>query len=99
MGFPGNDRETLIEALASAYRARDPHGAITAHPAFYDLDDEGRIEAFAASARLRRLEASPPPPTRCSRASARPAGERRSHRAQAPNRSRDQNVPMALNPT
>ena len=58
MGFPGNDRETLIEALASAYRARDPHGAITAHPAFYDLDDEGRIEAFAASARLRRLEAA-----------------------------------------
>ena len=99
MGFPGNDREALIEALASAYRARDPHGAITSHPAFHDLDDEGRIEAFAASARLRRLEASPPPLTRCSRASAQPAAERRSRGAPAPDRPRDQNVPMALTPT
>ena len=28
MGIPGKDREALIEALAGAYRARDPHGAI-----------------------------------------------------------------------
>ena len=58
MGTPGNDREALIEALAGAYRARDPHGAITSHPAFHDLDDEGRIEAFEMAQRLRVLEAA-----------------------------------------
>jgi hypothetical protein len=58
MGTPGNDREALIEALAGAYRARDPHGAITSHPAFHDLDDAGRLEAFDAAQRLRLLEAA-----------------------------------------
>jgi len=58
MGTPGNDREALIEALAGAYRARDPHGAVTSHPAFHDLDDAGRLEAFDAAQRLRLLEAA-----------------------------------------
>ena len=58
MGNPGNDREALIEALAGAYRARDPHGAVTSHPAFHDLDDAGRLEAFDAAQRLRLLEAA-----------------------------------------
>jgi hypothetical protein len=58
MGNPGNDREALIEALAGAYRARDPHGAITSHPAFHDLDDAGRLEAFDTAQRLRLLEAA-----------------------------------------
>jgi hypothetical protein len=58
MGTPGDDREALIEALAGAYRARSPHGVILAHPAFHDLDDEGRIAAFEAAERLRRLEAA-----------------------------------------
>jgi hypothetical protein len=58
MGNPGNDREALIEALAGAYRARDPHGAVTSHRAFHDLDDAGRLEAFDAAQRLRLLEAA-----------------------------------------
>lgn len=58
MGNPGKDREALIEALAGAYRARDPHGVITSHPAFHDLDDAGRIEAFEAARRLRLVEAA-----------------------------------------
>ncbi|MEP7119989.1 MAG: hypothetical protein ABJE95_03725 [Byssovorax sp.] len=58
MGTPGSDREALIEALAGAYRARDPHGAISSHPAFFDLDDAGRIEAFEAAQRLRVVEAA-----------------------------------------
>ena len=58
MGIPGNDREALIEALAGAYRTRDPHGAITSHPAFHDLDDAGRIEAFETAQRLRLVEAA-----------------------------------------
>ena len=58
MGAPGKDREALIEALAGAYRARDPYGAISSHPAFHDLDDAGRIEAFEAAERLRRMEAA-----------------------------------------
>jgi hypothetical protein len=58
MGNPGNDREALIEALAGAYRARDPHGAVTSHPAFHDLDDAGRLEAFDAAQRLRLLKAA-----------------------------------------
>ena len=58
MGTPGNDREALIEALAGAYRARDPHGAVTSHRAFYDLDDAGRLEAFDTAKRLRLLEAA-----------------------------------------
>ena len=58
MGTPGKDREALIEALAGAYRARSPHGEISSHPAFHDLDDEGRIEAFEAAERLRRMEAA-----------------------------------------
>jgi hypothetical protein len=58
MGNPGNDREALIEALAGAYRARDPHGVITSHPAFHDLDDAGRLEAFEAARRLRLVESA-----------------------------------------
>lgn len=58
MGNPGKDREALIEALAGAHRARDPHGAVTSHRAFHDLDDAGRIEAFEAAQRLRLLEAA-----------------------------------------
>lgn len=58
MGAPGNDREALIEALAGAHRGRDPHGAVRSHPAFHDLDDAGRVEAFEAAQRLRLLEAA-----------------------------------------
>lgn len=58
MGDPGKDRETLIEQAAAAYRARDPHGRVLASPAFHDLDEPGREEAFDLATRLRRLEAA-----------------------------------------
>jgi hypothetical protein len=55
------EREALIEAVAGAFRPRDPLGAIRAHPAFHDLDDAGREEAFELSRRLRALEAAMDP--------------------------------------
>lgn len=58
MGDPGKDREALIEAVAAAYRARDPHGSIQSHPAWHDLDEEGRREAFELARRMRALEAA-----------------------------------------
>lgn len=58
MGHPGNDRETLVEEAAGAYRARDAQGNVLAHPAWHDLDDAGREEAFDLAARLRALEAA-----------------------------------------
>lgn len=51
-------REILIEAAAGAYRPRDPFGNVRAHPAWYDLDEAGRAEAFEIATRLRAIEAS-----------------------------------------
>ena len=53
-----DERETLIEALAGAYRARSPLGDIRPHPAFFDLDEAGREEAFDVARRLRRMESA-----------------------------------------
>ena len=58
MSNPGDDRESLIEAVAGAFRDQDPLGELRAHPAFFDLDDEGRVEAFEAARRLRVMEAA-----------------------------------------
>ncbi|MFT3775333.1 MAG: hypothetical protein QM820_59045 [Minicystis sp.] len=58
MGDPGKDRETLVEQTAAAFRARNPHGHVMSHPAWHDLDDAGRVEAFETAARLRRMEAA-----------------------------------------
>lgn len=52
------DRDLLIEAAATAFRPRDPSGHIQSAPAWHDLDDAGRTEAFAHATRLRRLEAA-----------------------------------------
>lgn len=49
---------TLVEQVTSAWRPRDQDGAVRGHPAFYDLDPEGRVEAFHATSRLRKLEAA-----------------------------------------
>jgi len=57
----GIDRHMLIEAAASAWRARDVQGRIAAHPAWHDLDAEGRREAFAAAKQMRALEAAADP--------------------------------------
>lgn len=53
-----DDREELVEALAGAYRERSVLGEIRPHPAFFDLDEAGRAEAFELGRELRRLEAA-----------------------------------------
>jgi hypothetical protein len=58
MGDPGKDRDTLVEQCAGAFRARDAHGNVLAHPAWHDLDDAGRAGAFELASRLRALEAA-----------------------------------------
>lgn len=50
--------ELLIEEVTSAWRPRAADGSVRGHPAFYDLDPQGRTEAFHAASRLRRLEAA-----------------------------------------
>jgi hypothetical protein len=52
------EREALVEAVAGAYRPRDPHGTLRALPAWHDLDAEGREDAFELGRRLRALEAA-----------------------------------------
>jgi hypothetical protein len=51
------EREALVEAAASSFRARGPHGAMSFHPAWHDLDAAGRTEAAEAAREQRRLEA------------------------------------------
>ena len=57
-----DEREACVEAAASAYRARDAlTGALRAHPAWHDLDEAGRREAFDLATELRALEAASDP--------------------------------------
>jgi hypothetical protein len=51
-------RDDLIEAAATAWRARDSSGAIRPSGAWFDLDAEGRREAHDAAAQARILEAA-----------------------------------------
>ena len=49
--------EILIEEAATAYRpTRD--GGVGSHPAWHDLDDAGRREAFEVAAVNRKIEAA-----------------------------------------
>lgn len=60
MSAPTNtpeDTERLVEALAGAWRPRDPR-RLRFHPAFYDLDAAGRREAFDRAVELRQMEAA-----------------------------------------
>ena len=51
--------ESLIEEAATAYRARDPRsGAVLDHPAWRDLDGDGRQKSFEVAVGLRDLEAA-----------------------------------------
>ena len=52
------DRENLVERAASAWRPRRPGGGIGSHPAWHDLDEAGRREAFDAAwkSNMRNLE-------------------------------------------
>lgn len=52
------EREVLIERVVSAHRARDPFDALKPEPAFYDLDEAGRREAYVRTLETRQLEAA-----------------------------------------
>ncbi|MDP1827295.1 MAG: hypothetical protein Q8L48_28735 [Archangium sp.] len=52
------DEELLLEQVTGAHRERHVDGTIRAHPAWHDLDDAGREEAFEATLALRKLEAA-----------------------------------------
>jgi hypothetical protein len=53
------EHEALVEQAASAYRPLDPlTGRARPHPAWLDLDDAGRLEAFDAATELRAIEAA-----------------------------------------
>ena len=52
------DDETLIEAVAGAFRERDHRGSVRSHPAWHDLDAAGRERAWAEAARSRVMEAA-----------------------------------------
>lgn len=52
------EREALIEQVLSAWRPSDPDGSIRAHPAWHDLDEAGRVAAFARAAQARAFEAA-----------------------------------------
>jgi len=50
------DEELLLEQVTSAHRERALDGTIQSHPAWHDLDADGRVAAFEATLRLRELE-------------------------------------------
>ena len=54
----GRERAVLIEEAASAWRPRTPDGRILEHPAWADLDADGRTAAFEAALVMRVLEAA-----------------------------------------
>ena len=51
-------RKPIVCPCAECRGREWPIGELRAHPAFYDLDDEGRVEAFEAARRLRVMEAA-----------------------------------------
>jgi hypothetical protein len=51
-----DDRQLLIEAATSAFRARDPGGRIMPSPAWMDLAPEDREAAFERQIAARRVE-------------------------------------------
>ena len=52
------ERASLIEAAATAFRSKTALGEVRSHPAWEDLDEEGRKEAFALAQQLRQVEAA-----------------------------------------
>lgn len=53
------EREALIEAVTSAHRVIDPFTRMSrAHPAWHDLDEEGRRAAHERTIVTRQLEAA-----------------------------------------
>jgi hypothetical protein len=52
------EEELLLEQVTGAHRERQVDGTIRSHPAWHDLDDAGRQEAYEATVTLRELEAA-----------------------------------------
>ena len=52
------EREDLLAQVTSAWRPRDVDGAVRGHPAWHDLDGDGREEAAALTLGLRVMEAA-----------------------------------------
>lgn len=52
------EREELIAQVTSAWRPRAVDGAARNHPAWHDLDGDGRQQAAAVTLRLRVMEAA-----------------------------------------
>ncbi len=52
------DEELLVEQVTSAHRRRRADGSVQSHPAWHDLDEAGRREAFEETLLQRKLEAA-----------------------------------------
>ncbi len=52
------NRDILIEEVAAAWRQRGADGSVRSAPAWHDLDEAGRREAYAVAFRMRQLEAA-----------------------------------------
>lgn len=55
------ERARLVEEATNAWRPVDRDGVVRALPSWYDLDVEGRREAFEATVRARWVEAAMDP--------------------------------------
>ena len=53
-----DERELLIEQATAAWRPEPGRGGLRGHPAWYDLDDEGRREVFERTRQARAMEAA-----------------------------------------
>jgi hypothetical protein len=54
----GATPDLLIEQVTSAWRPRNRDGRIEGHPAWHDLSEHDRAQAYEATTILRRLEAA-----------------------------------------
>jgi hypothetical protein len=52
------EEQALIESATTAWRPRSRNGGLRAHPAWHDLDDDGRRQAYQATCELRSMEAA-----------------------------------------
>ncbi len=55
------DHERTLEQAAAAFRERRSDGVLVPSPAWHDLDEGGRMEAFELAVLHRRLEAAAHP--------------------------------------
>ncbi len=55
------DEELLVEQAITAWRPRDLHGAVRGHPAWHDLDADGRRDVYSSTVLSRAMEAAADP--------------------------------------